>query len=81
MSNDERVEDGTLSNDERVEDGTAWREFCAALSRAGDVVLRDASPDGPLDYHNPWIINQECATSHPRVRICSWPGMTWPDLA
>jgi hypothetical protein len=33
----------------RVHGGEAWREFCAALSRAGDVILRDASPDDPLD--------------------------------
>ena len=29
--------------------GRAWAEFCDALRRAGDVVLRDASPRDPLD--------------------------------
>jgi hypothetical protein len=33
----------------RVHDGEAWRAFCAALTAAGDVILRDASPDDPLD--------------------------------
>ncbi|MGH0030269.1 MAG: DUF1214 domain-containing protein [Myxococcota bacterium] len=32
-----------------VLDGSAWREFCEALARAGDVVARDASPTDPLD--------------------------------
>jgi hypothetical protein len=30
-------------------DGQAWSEFCRALERAGDVVLRDAAPATPLD--------------------------------
>jgi hypothetical protein len=29
--------------------GQAWAEFCDALRKAGDVVLRDASPRDPLD--------------------------------
>jgi len=33
----------------RVQSGAAWRGFCDALARAGDVVLRDASPADPLD--------------------------------
>jgi len=33
----------------RVHDGEAWRAFCATLAQAGDVILRDASPDDPLD--------------------------------
>ncbi len=33
----------------RVLDGSAWREFCDTLASAGDVILRDASPDAPLD--------------------------------
>jgi len=33
----------------RVLDGSAWREFCEALARTGDVVLRDTSPDEALD--------------------------------
>ncbi len=40
------------SNDDasrRVLDGSAWREFCDTLASAGDVILRDASPDAPLD--------------------------------
>jgi hypothetical protein len=30
-------------------DPSAWTEFCRALEKAGDVVLRDAAPDTPLD--------------------------------
>ena len=33
----------------RVLDGGAWREFCDTLARAGEVILRDPSPDTPLD--------------------------------
>ena len=29
--------------------GQAWAEFCEGIRRAGDVVLRDASPRDPLD--------------------------------
>jgi hypothetical protein len=34
---------------ERLHSGEAWRDFCETLARAGDVILRDASPDDPLD--------------------------------
>lgn len=34
---------------QRVQDGAAWRDFCAALAAAGDVILRDGSPVDPLD--------------------------------
>ncbi len=30
-------------------DPSAWTEFCRALEKAGDVVLRDTAPDTPLD--------------------------------
>ncbi len=29
--------------------GQAWAEFCQALEKAGEVVLRDTAPDTPLD--------------------------------
>jgi hypothetical protein len=34
---------------QRIADGTAWAEFCAALERAGDVVLRAATPEDAFD--------------------------------
>ncbi|MBW2273154.1 MAG: DUF1214 domain-containing protein [Deltaproteobacteria bacterium] len=35
--------------EQRILDGSSWREFCRALERAGDVILRDASPMDPFD--------------------------------
>ena len=32
----------------RVVDGTAWREFCRELEQAGQVLLREQTPDDPL---------------------------------
>ncbi len=34
---------------ERIMKGTTWAEFCDALKRAGDVVLRPGSPQDPFD--------------------------------
>jgi len=36
-------------SDARVLSGEAWRDFCRALERAGDVVLRPGSPLDPFD--------------------------------
>jgi hypothetical protein len=32
----------------RIADGTAWREFCRELERAGEALLRESTPDDPL---------------------------------
>ena len=37
------------SSQRRILDGRAWADFCRALERAGDVVLRDESPHDPFD--------------------------------
>jgi hypothetical protein len=34
---------------QRVTSGESWRDFCRALERAGDVVLREASPHDAFD--------------------------------
>lgn len=34
---------------ERIVNGRAWAEFCDALKRAGDIVLRPGSPQDPFD--------------------------------
>jgi hypothetical protein len=34
---------------QRILDGTTWADFCDALKRAGDVILRDGSPRDPFD--------------------------------
>ena len=34
---------------QRILDGTAWSDFCDALKRAGDVVLRPGSPMDAFD--------------------------------
>ena len=39
---------------ERVVSGRVWADFCDALKRAGEVVLREASPDDPLDRAEGW---------------------------
>jgi hypothetical protein len=33
----------------RIMDGTTWAEFCDALKRAGDVILRDGTPKDAFD--------------------------------
>ncbi|MDH5237814.1 MAG: hypothetical protein OEW85_09405, partial [Acidimicrobiia bacterium] len=33
----------------KVRSGEAWREFCALLEQAGEVILADRHPDGALD--------------------------------
>jgi hypothetical protein len=33
----------------RLLGGASWKEFCASLARAGDVILADTSPSDPLD--------------------------------
>jgi len=37
------------SSIERITSGRTWSDFCDALKRAGDVVLRDGSPRDPFD--------------------------------
>ncbi len=37
------------TDDEAVLTGAAWREFCQALEKAGEVVLRETTPATPLD--------------------------------
>ena len=36
------------SEEQRVSDGSAWHDFCAALDRAGDAVLREGTPPDPF---------------------------------
>jgi hypothetical protein len=36
-------------SEQRILDGSSWRDFCQALERAGDVILRDASPTDAFD--------------------------------
>ncbi len=40
---------GTDSAANRVISGRTWTDFCQALERAGNVVLRQATPEDPLD--------------------------------
>lgn len=35
--------------EQRIIDGTTWREFCRALEKAGDTVLREGTPDDPFN--------------------------------
>jgi hypothetical protein len=39
----------TDAANERIMKGTSWDDFCDALKRAGDVVLRPGSPQDPFD--------------------------------
>jgi hypothetical protein len=41
------MDDG--ASERRILDGSAWRDFCRALERAGDVVLRPRSPHDAFD--------------------------------
>lgn len=40
--------------EERVISGQAWSDFCDALKRAGEVILRERSPADPLDRAEGW---------------------------
>ena len=33
----------------RIVDGTVWREFCRALEKAGDTILRESTPADPFN--------------------------------
>ncbi len=35
--------------EERIIDGTVWREFCRALEKAGDTILRESTPPDPFN--------------------------------
>ena len=37
------------TSSERIISGATWADFCDSLQRAGDVVLRDGSPQDPFD--------------------------------
>jgi hypothetical protein len=39
----------TSEAERRLADGSVWRDFCRALERAGDVVLRPETPSDPFD--------------------------------
>ena len=38
-----------MDSGERIMSGRTWADFCDALKRAGDVILRDGSPQDPFD--------------------------------
>ena len=48
-----KTEDERESLD-RVVSGRIWADFCDALKQAGDVILRERSPDDPLDRAEGW---------------------------
>lgn len=39
----------TSRAEQRIVDGSAWRDFCRALEKAGDTILRPGTPDGVFD--------------------------------
>jgi hypothetical protein len=39
----------SADSERRILDGSSWADFCDALKRAGDVILRDASPRDAFD--------------------------------
>ncbi len=44
----------THDAERRILDGSAWRDFCRALERAGDAVLRPETPAAPFDRAEGW---------------------------
>jgi hypothetical protein len=44
----------TSNAEERVRSGQVWSDFCDELKKAGEVILRDRSPDDPLDRAEGW---------------------------
>ncbi|MBW2362047.1 MAG: DUF1214 domain-containing protein [Deltaproteobacteria bacterium] len=47
-------DDESQQSVERVVSGQVWADFCDALKQAGEIVLRERSPDDPLDRAEGW---------------------------
>ncbi len=39
----------TSRTEQRILDGSAWRDFCRALEKAGDTILRPSTPATAFD--------------------------------
>src|SRR5262245_28417022 len=44
----------TREAEQRIVDGRAWADFCRALERAGDAVLRRSTPANAFDRAEGW---------------------------
>ena len=50
----------------RIVDGTVWRDFCRALEKAGDTILRASTPADPFDRAEGYPLPDAPAARRPR---------------
>ena len=70
------------SPEDRVMRGETWSEFCDALKRAGDVILRDGSPSDPFDRAEGqrYLSRLQPSPQQPHLVVCGGFVITAPVM-
>ena len=66
--------------EQRIADGSSWSDFCDALERAGEVILREGSPRDPFDRAEGFRYLSAADPRRPRVASSSSPTPLCPVL-